>query len=48
MTALSVSPRVALRLARWLLWWWIVHTWCGAKHALWNWAITRVFRGEEE
>lgn len=39
----SVSPRVVLSLALWLIWsWWISRTWCGLKTRIWSAALERV------
>jgi len=43
-TTFSISPRVALGLARYFIWWWIKDTWCGMKLGLWWWSLRRILR----
>lgn len=38
----AVSPRVLVRLAVWVLWWFVVVDWCGLKTKLWNWNLRRL------
>ena len=33
----SVTPKAAMRLAWWLVWWWVRHSWCGLRPRLWRW-----------
>lgn len=39
--AFAVSSGAMRKLARFVLWWWIVRMWCGLKPALWRWAQRR-------
>jgi hypothetical protein len=44
-TAFSMSPGTALRLAWFIVWrWWALATWCGLKSSLWRWSIEVVAR----
>jgi len=38
MTNIVITRKAAIAIAKWLLFWWIRHSWCGLKHQLWNWA----------
>ena len=40
-TNFSVTPKAALRVARWLVWWWVRHAWCGLKPLLWRWVLRK-------
>lgn len=39
-TNVPVTPRVMVKLALWVVWWWIRHDWCGMKRRLWAWVLT--------
>lgn len=44
--AFSMSPRMAWRLGRFLVWWWASRCWFGLRVRLWRWALERRVRGD--
>ena len=36
----ALTRQVALKLAFWLLSWWVFKSWCDIKHRLWYWSIS--------
>lgn len=38
---------VALELSRWILRWWVVHSWCGIRHRIWIWAIGLIIEAND-
>lgn len=38
---LTLEPRVAVAMAKWLLRWWVFTQWCGIKLILWHWTIRK-------
>jgi hypothetical protein len=38
----SITPRAAMRLARFLVWWWVRHAWFGLKLVLWRWVLVSI------
>jgi hypothetical protein len=39
---ITLEPKTALRLARWLIAWWALTMWFGLKGWLWQWTMTQV------
>lgn len=37
--AVSISVSAAMRIGRFLMWWWVWHSWFGIRTALWRWAL---------
>lgn len=40
-TNVSITAKSAMKLAVWLVWWWVRHAWFGIKLRLWRWVRVR-------
>ena len=46
MRTFCVTPRAAMRISVFLLWWWIGACWCGVRARLWGWAMGTSLKGD--
>lgn len=40
----SFDAQVIFSIARWVLWLWVVHTWCGVKTWVWNLSLAHILK----